>query len=86
MLESNAIPCLKLLLKFAFRLLQRVRPCQPMWKLASLFPSLWVDIATMGGCQKLNFYYMFIIFRKKFSHFRKLAKMNLMKLISLWDL
>lgn len=52
MLESNAIPCLKLLLKFAFRFLQRVRPCQPMWKLASLFPSLRVDIATMGGCQK----------------------------------
>lgn len=80
MVESNArFLCLRHLLKLAFQFF-------PEDVETSLFLSLLIDTTSMGGCQKLKFYFVFILFRKKFSRSQKLAKMNLMKSISLWDL
>ena len=57
-----------------------------MGTLARPFPSLLTDMTAVGGRPQLHFYCVFLVFRKKLSRFQRSAEMNLMRLISLWDL
>lgn len=58
----------------------------PMGTLACPFPSLLTDMTAVEGHPQLHFYCVFLVFRKKLSRFQRLAEMNLMRLISFWDL
>ena len=74
------------LLKFAARFPRHGSLSPPMGMLARPFPSLPTDMTAVEGRPQLHFYCVFLVFRKKLSRFQRLAEMNLMRLISFWDL